>query len=213
MTRLDLLDWADVAAIGVVARLHYPADYPRLVHRSLVRSRWDDHRRIVADALRSAYEAVSAKVGPGEAHMANVQDVARYFLRLSQPDEGDFVSNLKLQKLVYYAQGFHLAIFGRPLFDAQIHAWEHGPVVDSLYHQYKGHGSAAIPCPDAFDSEAVLTAEERSLLDDVWDAYGQFSAWKLRNMTHDEPPWKDTPRGFVIDHETMREYFSTLLRS
>jgi len=53
----DTLDWADVAAIGVVARLHYPADYPRLVHRSLVRSRWDDHRRIVADALRSAYEA------------------------------------------------------------------------------------------------------------------------------------------------------------
>ena len=54
MTRLDLLDWADVAAIGVVARMHYPADYPRLVHRSLASRRWDDHRRIVAEALREA---------------------------------------------------------------------------------------------------------------------------------------------------------------
>lgn len=144
--------------------------------------------------------------------MATASDVAKYFLTLSQPDEGDYVSNLKLQKLVYYAQGFHLALHGRPLFPDRIEAWEHGPVVPDLYHAYKGHGAEGIPIPVGFDPER-LTGEQRSLLDEVWNVYGQFSAWKLRNMTHEEPPWKETPRGGEISHDSMRCYFKTQLRS
>jgi uncharacterized phage-associated protein len=53
----------------------------------------------------------------------------RHFLKLSQPDIGDVISNLKLQKLLYYAQGFYLAIYGKALFEEDIVAWEHGPVV------------------------------------------------------------------------------------
>ncbi len=69
--------------------------------------------------------------------MICVFDVAEYFLSLADEEAGDFLSNLKLQKLVYYAQGFHLALFNRPLFMAAIHAWQHGPVVPELYHAYK----------------------------------------------------------------------------
>ena len=66
--------------------------------------------------------------------------VARYFLALTDPDDND-VSNLKLQKLCYYAQGLCSAMRGAPLFVDRIEAWDHGPVVPTLYHEYKQHGS------------------------------------------------------------------------
>jgi uncharacterized phage-associated protein len=143
--------------------------------------------------------------------MANVHDVAKYFLTLSEPEEGDIVSNLKLQKLLYYAQGFHLALYGRPLFEDAILAWEHGPVVKAVWREYKQHGSGPIPLPEEFDSAAVLNKEQRELLDEVWNVYGQFSAWKLRNMTHEEPPWKDTSKDGVIQHDALRVYFKNLV--
>jgi uncharacterized phage-associated protein len=143
--------------------------------------------------------------------MATASDVAKYFLTLSEPEEGDLVSNLKLQKLLYYAQGFHLALHGGPLFNEEIRAWEHGPVVRALYHMYKEHGAGGIPVPIDFD-RYVLTDNERALLDEIWAVYGQFSAWKLRNMTHEEPPWKATPQGEVISHDSLRSYFETQVK-
>ena len=68
--------------------------------------------------------------------MLNCDDVAKYFLSLSDDSSGDYISNLKLQKLLYYAQGFHLAIFNKPLFNEPIEAWAHGPVVGSSYRKY-----------------------------------------------------------------------------
>lgn len=140
----------------------------------------------------------------------NVHDVAKYFLSKVDEEVGDGISNLKLQKLVYYAQGFHLAIHGQPLFSDGIEAWEHGPVVPDLYHAYKTNGSGNIPPPREFDPEAV-DPEVARLLDDVYSVFGQYSAWKLRNMTHEEQPWKEayqeTARGRVISHAALRTYF------
>lgn len=142
--------------------------------------------------------------------MNTPKQVAEYFLCMSDPDIGDIISNLKLQKLVYYAQGFHLAMFDKPLFDEPILAWEHGPVVESLYQSYKSFGSGAIPQPDIFD-DTVFTPEQINLLKEVFEVYGQFSAWKLRNMTHAEKPWNDTPRNQEISTTLMQEYFKLQL--
>lgn len=144
--------------------------------------------------------------------MANVSDVARYFLSLAEEEAGDDVSNLKLQKLLYYAQGFHLALFQRPLFPNEIRAWTHGPVVVDVYHEYKNHGSATIP-RQTCDLDA-LTQEEKELLDEVYQVYGQYSAWKLRNMTHEEAPWiaaYDRGADTVIPHGAMQDFFATLV--
>ncbi|MDF5910921.1 DUF4065 domain-containing protein [Morganella morganii] len=65
----------------------------------------------------------------------------------------------------------------------------HGPVVPDLYHQYKSHGNCALPAPESVD-ESKFSEDELDLLNEVWDVFGQFSAWKLRNMTHEESPWK-----------------------
>lgn len=136
--------------------------------------------------------------------------IADYFLAQISEECGDTISNLKLQKLVYYAQGFHLAVTGKPLFREQIKAWEHGPVVPQLWHRFKDYGAGALPKPKKVDFKS-LSVDERELLDEVYKVFGQYSAWKLRNMTHAEPTWKDTPRGEVISHKAMREYFKTMV--
>lgn len=139
-------------------------------------------------------------------------DVADYFLSRCDEESGDTISNLKLQKLVYYAQGFSLALLGEPLFENKIEAWMHGPVVPDLYQKYKSFGNSALPPPDSFDAEK-LSEGQLGLLEEVWDVFGQFSAWKLRNMTHEESPWKsnyiDGVGGFEISFDDMAEYFAT----
>ncbi len=135
-------------------------------------------------------------------------DVADYFLSKTDEEAGDVISNLKLQKLVYYAQGFTLAVTGKPLFNEPIEAWQHGPVVPDLYHKYKDHGAYGIPAPTNVDF-SKFSSEIKEILDEVYDVYGQFSAWKLRNMTHEEAPWKNTEKGDVISLSSMSEYFKT----
>lgn len=135
--------------------------------------------------------------------------VAKYFLAKAEEEVGDGISNLKLQKLVYYAQAYHLAMHGEPLFRDRLEAWEHGPVVPDLYHAYKEHGAGNIPVPADFDLDGY-DADTAEFLDEVYDVFGQYSAWKLRNMTHEERPWIEAyehPRSRVISHASMRDFY------
>ncbi len=150
----------------------------------------------------------SVTTNPKAKHSA--LDVAKFFLTLSDPEVGDGVSNLKVQKLCYYAQGFSLAAHGRPLFKEPIVAWFHGPVVEDLFHTYKDYGWHDIKPPTDFDP-SIFSDEEQELLRDVWDVYGQYAPWKLRDMTHEEPPWKGTEQNSVITHEALTSYFRTQL--
>lgn len=148
----------------------------------------------------------------GEIVMANVMDVARCFLYLdSQQEDGDGISNLKLQKLVYYAQGFSLALLERPLFNSEIQAWTHGPVVPELYHEYKEFGRNPIALNlSKFVPEDVFNQEELDLIKEVHSVFGRFSAWSLRNMTHEEEPWQNHERSAdCIPVDELKEYFDT----
>lgn len=140
--------------------------------------------------------------------MADVLDIAKYIITLADEEAGDLISNLKLQKLAYYSQGFSLALSGNSLFDAEIKAWEHGPVVPILYDEYKKFASDAISNEAPFD-DSVLSDANKELINEVYEVYGQFSAWKLRNMTHDEAPWKNTLQNSEINHTELTKYFST----
>jgi len=138
-------------------------------------------------------------------------DIAEYFLSLVDEDEGDLMSNLKLQKLLYYAQSFHLAIFEKKLFSEPIEAWALGPVVKSVYDHYKQHGSDPIHfSPDTFDPD-LFDQQVKELLDEVFEVYGQYSASALVRFTHEEPPWKETPTRGEIGTESMKRYFKTQL--
>ncbi|MCL2062917.1 MAG: DUF4065 domain-containing protein [Candidatus Cloacimonetes bacterium] len=140
-------------------------------------------------------------------------EVANYFLKRQDKEAGDLMSNLKLQKLVYYAQGFHLAFEGKALFLEEISAWEHGPVCFDLWKKYRKHKSAGIPIPYDVDALSCFTKKTREILDEVYRCYGQFSAWKLRNLTHEDSPWLAAYKngGSVISQESMETYFKTLI--
>jgi uncharacterized phage-associated protein len=137
-------------------------------------------------------------------------DVAKYFLALIDEDSGDSITNLKLQKLVYYAQGFSLAILSKPLFSDTIQAWEHGPVIPSVYDKYKKHGARNIPKPKRVDF-SIYSDQTKDLLNEVYEAYGQFSAWRLRELTHKEPPWKNAYPNGVITQKALKKFFKKLI--
>jgi uncharacterized phage-associated protein len=141
-------------------------------------------------------------------------DTAKFFL--SRDDgAGDLISNLQMQKLVYYAQGIHLAVTGRRLFDESLEAWIHGPVSPGLCRELKRFGEREVTL-DFRGSDSAFTNEQLDILKDVWIVYGQFSAWALRDKTHSEPPWLITTHngevfGKVIGDSLMTDYFRTRL--
>lgn len=140
--------------------------------------------------------------------MTTALQVAKYLLIKAADD--DSMTNMKLQKLLYYCQGFNLAIHDRPLFGERIEAWTHGPVVPEVYDVYKSFGSAQIDV-ESSGKPAKLTKADSELVDEVFEVYGRFSASTLRQMTHREPPWKDTPAKGEISHASMRRFFKTRL--
>lgn len=123
----------------------------------------------------------------------------------------ELMTNLKLQKMLYYEQGFHLAAFGSPLFSEKIEAWMYGPVVPVVYDLYADMGASGIepPVDEVFD----LTEDEATLFNNVFDVYNQFSATKLVEMTHAEPPWKNSEvgKGCEIPNKSMEAFFKTRL--
>ncbi len=124
-------------------------------------------------------------------------------------DSGELISNMKLQKLLYYMQGFHLAYFGTSLFDEEIEAWMYGPVVPCIYNEYKGYGNNGIN-PKS-DVTVSLTDEEEKLFNQVFDVYDEYSAIGLMNLTHKESPWRSTDigTGNVISKDKMKEFFKS----
>lgn len=145
--------------------------------------------------------------------MATASQVAKYLLALQSEEAGDLISNLKLQKLLCYCQGMNLALRDTPLFLDEIQAWTHGPVVSRVYGEYKTFGSSPIPCPEVESDD--LSAEEKQLVEEVYQEFGQFSAWKLREMTHAELPYQEAEAtgSKTVNPETMRKFFKSYLNS
>jgi uncharacterized phage-associated protein len=146
--------------------------------------------------------------------------IADWFLSKLNTEAGDTISPLKLQKLVYYAQAWHLTVFKTPLFVEPIQAWAHGPVIPSLYHRFK---DVCRECLIELSEEGKikvieLASETEELLNEVYSIYGEHSAGYLENLTHNERPWIDARKGLlphqrseaVIPHESMIAYYSSL---
>ena len=92
--------------------------------------------------------------------MAAAMDVARQFVRLAwNGEEPEGLTHMRLQKLLYYAQGWHLAAFGRPLFVGRIEAWKHGPVVKEVYPRFVDRKASPISPDDA--GEPSLSDQDR----------------------------------------------------
>lgn len=114
--------------------------------------------------------------------MASVQDVAAYILAKDGP-----MSTMKLQKLCYFAYGYHLAWEDRQLFPERFEAWANGPVARELYAQHRGRYQ--LSTGDIVGDPASLDDGERESVDVVLENMRPFSAHELSAMTHEAGPW------------------------
>lgn len=144
------------------------------------------------------------------------ENVAKYLIYLaSQAFVGDNkehegITNLKLQKVLYFAQAYYLSKLGKPLFSDKIEAWEYGPVVPSIYHKFKSEGSNPIICEK---DRSSISDEDKEILKRVWGTFGGYSASKLVDIAHAHAPWKEaseTPSK-IISHKSIKEYYAPLL--
>ncbi|MFZ2430945.1 MAG: type II toxin-antitoxin system antitoxin SocA domain-containing protein [Lutibacter sp.] len=142
----------------------------------------------------------------------SAEHIAEYLISKSNPVEGgELLSNMKLQKLLYYCQGFYYAKHKEKLFDDKIYAWQYGPVVPNVYHNYKHYYSDGIPSvilPENF----ILLGKQKEMIDDVFNYFNQFSAIKLMNMTHAESPWCNTRISDEITLESLAKHFEKYLK-
>jgi len=136
-------------------------------------------------------------------------------------------NQLKLQKLVYYCEGWHLAYFERSLIPENFEAWVHGPVVRSLWDHYKLRGNMF---QTQFymrkeDAEKIriyathrLNPEQIEMIGNVMEEYGDKSAYHLESLSHSEPPWREARNGYdqsersevIISRGTMKRYYQSL---
>ena len=125
-------------------------------------------------------------------------------------EEREGITNLKLQKVLYFVQACSLAQTGKPLFTDPIEAWEYGPVVPTIYKKYKEHGSNPITLEKYTDSLPDKTKESVS---DVWKTFGGYSAGKLVDITHAHSPWKEAYQApnKTISKKSLKEYYTSLL--
>ena len=125
--------------------------------------------------------------------MITAKELAKYIISTIknkmtdiQPDEFD-VTPLKLQKLLYYCQGYSLALTGKPAFRDQIDAWNFGPVLESVYQAYKKYEGGIIPYGE-IEAETIPDETLQSIVDLVLADKGQYSGGALARMTHKENP-------------------------
>ncbi len=135
-------------------------------------------------------------------HNANMMDM-----------EDSDLTPLKIQKLLYYAQGHILANLGKPLFKEDFVAWQHGPVIKKIYESFKHLGKEIIGFEvagtDEYDPVQLLKDKKSyDLLNHVMNYYNQYSPWKLRNMSHEESPWKNTTLDMIISKASIKAFFS-----
>lgn len=157
--------------------------------------------------------------------MYNVLDVCRFIIKYSN-DNGQSVSNLKLQKLLYFIQAYYLQTKNEPCFREKIEAWNFGPVVRRAYMAYKQFGGMPIPTMDSeiiqldphniFNFQRVpcnynvLSKEDKEAIGTLLDAFKDFSAAYLVDITHQQSPWVDAYepyRNKEITLDSMRRYF------
>lgn len=136
--------------------------------------------------------------------------VAKYIIAI-----GKEITPLALQKILYYAQGFYKAFFGKFLFEEDCQAWVHGPVFIDIYEKYKDFKSANIFIDIDYDIEDIIVDEKREILDAVIKYFGYYNGKALEKMSHYETPWINARKGLlptensnnIINKEDIKEYF------
>lgn len=119
------------------------------------------------------------------------------------------ITNLKLQKMLYYVQGYFSAKFGKDLFEEDLVNWAYGPVVPAVYYEYCSYGASAIK-PEALSKLFNgLTDKQTRYVCKILDKCLDYTARELVSMTHAEAPWQNTSRNQVIEKAKLQKFFQS----
>jgi uncharacterized phage-associated protein len=135
------------------------------------------------------------------------------------------MSHLKLQKLLYYIQGFHLAYFEQEIIEDDFQAWMHGPVSRKIYDLVKDHSIlySDVKFAGEYDTKAnllkYLNGEQLEFIDELLIEYSKLSGTQLERLTHSESPWLEARMGLhsseksenIISKEAMKAYYQEQL--
>jgi len=142
-------------------------------------------------------------------------------------ESGDFISNKKLQKILYYIEAWSL-VHLNSIIDEDFEAWVHGPVIPEVYHEYKKYGYNPINTDKNYNATDFITdfkivninySEHFHLIDGVLDEYGVLSSLELELLSHSEEPWNSVRKNLLpsehstssIDKALMKKYYSSLI--
>jgi len=135
-------------------------------------------------------------------------DVAKYFLNRAN-NEGDLITNLKLQKLLYFAQAWYLVNFDQTLFNDEIKAWQWGPVIESVYHQFKKFRHTPIIYKNKEKIEEKFSKPDLEFLGEFYGIFINYSAHDLLQMSHNDIPWQEAYKSSsqTVSIESLKEFY------
>lgn len=147
--------------------------------------------------------------------MITAIDIAQYVIKTFH-ERGDLITNLKLQKLLYYVEGWYLGLNNQRIFEEDFEAWVHGPVLPSVYQKYKKYKWN--PISEDINPTNEIYESMQKHVDKILDVYGMDTAWELERRTHLEDPWKfargnipsDEESETIITKASMQSFFSKL---
>lgn len=141
--------------------------------------------------------------------------IANWFINRASRDRGRALSNMQLQKLVYFAHGWNMALHRHPLIKDEVQAWEFGPVIPPLYRALAKWGPD--PVTDLIEGVPAdrLEPYEEDVLERVYEAYAGYPASTLSSLTHKPgTPWETVfepgQRGLPISNDLIADHFSGL---
>lgn len=146
--------------------------------------------------------------------------VVKEFLKLSKED-GIAVSNMNLQKLVFFAHGVCLAAFDRKLIKEDVKAWQFGPVIPRLYNRLKKYGAGTVVEIKTNSNDDVCDIDDNDFLESiktVWKTFKNFSASQLSNISHApgspwDIVWNQQGKKFeAIPDDITKDYYKTKIR-
>nr|WP_294648151.1 type II toxin-antitoxin system antitoxin SocA domain-containing protein [uncultured Anaerostipes sp.] len=141
--------------------------------------------------------------------MYHALDIALYIIERCNGIKKS-ISNLKLQKILYFVQAEFLVTKNRPCFTEVIQAWDFGPVVPDVYYAYRMYGSANIPCVRESKVSRIISKKDRDTLNGIVDECSKYSASALVEITHNQTPWIEaykTGRNNEITQESIKKFF------
>lgn len=140
--------------------------------------------------------------------MVDILDAARYLVFLSYGRKKYSLTPLKLQKLLYLAQGWSYVWDDKAAFSDEFEAWQYGPVNEKVYETFKKYGRSEIPEREGIDFLEDFDVEETLVA--IWNEYGKRTAYDLVDLTHKQKPWRDAySKGTKISNSSIKRYFQS----